>query len=331
MGEIMKRVIIFLFVAFCATALGAQNKPAWVDNPSATYPEKFFVAAVGGGANRQNAETSAKGALTAYFRQSVSSKVNISDSEHQVNGVSVSESNMSQTIEASSALDNLIGAEIKSTWNDTGTRNWYAIAVMEKSVCAKLYTAELNKTISEIKTLTDVSGGISLETIAKCQQAQKAAASAQLYALILSLLDGPNREPEVSQLAATVASTLATAKAIPVDVRVSGDKNGRIKAAFAGIFTTAGFKTGNNNSRYALEVTASLDPADKNRYFNSRCTIDAVLKDTQTEAELFSYNFIFRGAHPGSQAEADNRAIVGAEKKIIEEFPASLQEYLQTN
>jgi hypothetical protein len=311
--------------------LNAQDKPAWVDKPSTAYPEKLFVSAVGAGDSRQVAESNAKAALTAYFRQSVSSKVNISDTERQVNGSSVSESNMSQTIESVAALDNLIGAEIKNTWNDRRNNTWYAVAAMDKSVCAKLYTTELNKTISEINTLIDISEGVSLETIAKCQKALQTADNAELYALILSMLDGPNREPEVSRLTVKISTTLSTAKAIPVDVRVTGDKNGRIKASFAKVFTAAGFKTGNNNSRYALEVTASLEPAAKNQYFNSRCTIDAVLRDTKTEAELFSYNFIFRGAHPASQQDADNRAFVGSEKKIAEEFPVSLEEYLTSN
>ncbi|MDR1627123.1 MAG: hypothetical protein LBT33_11350 [Spirochaetia bacterium] len=327
----MKKLTIFLFAALCATTLAAQDRPAWVDKPSIAYPEKLFVSAVGIGTSRQSAESNAKGALTAYFRQSVSSKVNISDTEKQVNGRSVSESNMSQTIESVAALDNLIGAEIKNTWNDTRNRSWYAVAVMEKSACARLYAAELGKAISEINTLIDISGGVSLETISKCQKALQTADSAELYALILALLGGPERAPEVSRLATKVSTTLNTAKAIPVDVRVTGDKNGRIKAAFAKVFTAAGFKTGNNNSRYALEVTASLEPASKNQYYNARCTIDAVLRDTQTAAELFSYNFIFRGAHPASQQDAENRAIVGSEKKIAEEFPVSLEEYLAAN
>jgi hypothetical protein len=59
-----------------------------------------------------------------------------------------SESRMSQSIEASSALDALIGAEIKTTWNDTKSNSWYALAVMEKTLCAGLYTGELNKAMS---------------------------------------------------------------------------------------------------------------------------------------------------------------------------------------
>ncbi|MDR2102397.1 MAG: hypothetical protein LBP43_07480, partial [Treponema sp.] len=60
----------------------------------------------------------------------------------------------------------------------------------------------------------------------------------------------------------------------------------------------------------------------------TRYTIDAVLKDTQTGAELFTYNTSSRESHPASQGDADNRAIIGAERRVTEEFPPILQDYL---
>jgi hypothetical protein len=328
----MKKVTFLIFFGgICLLYLHAQNKPAWVDKPSAVYPDQMYVSAVGLGRDRRSAESGALGSLTAYFKQSVSSSVTINDSEREVNGRSTTESRMSQSIEASSALDTLIGAEIKNTWNDAGTQNWYAVAVMEKAKCRGLYAAALDKTISEINTLIDTSGGIVFETISKCKKAQDILGKADVYALLLSMLDGPDRQPELSQLAAKTATTLDWAKVIPVDVRVSGDVNGRIKAAFSRAFTEAGFRTGNRNSRFALEVRMTLAPVNLDKYFNTRYTVDAVLKDTRTGTELFTYNIVNREAHPTDRAEANNRAVIGAERKITEEFPGVLREYLESN
>jgi hypothetical protein len=328
----VKRILLIVFmIGMGFMYLHAQNRPAWVDRPSATYPDRQYISAVGSGRERQRAESGALGALTAYFKQSVTNTISINDTESQRNGRSTSTSQMSQSIEAVSALDTLIGAEIKDTWNDTRNRNWYAVAVMEKAKCARLYAGELDKAVAEINTLIDTSGGISFETIANCQKAQGVLGKADVYALVLAMLDGPNRQSEISQLAASIAGALAEAKTIPVDVRVNKDVNGRFKAAFAGVFTAAGFRTGNRNSRFALEVAVSLEPATQGRYFNTRYTVDAVLKDTQTGAELFTYNIANREAHPANQAEADNRAVIGAERKITEEFPGVLEEYLSAN
>jgi hypothetical protein len=324
-------VVFVVFNVVVLTGIGAQEKPAWVDTPSSVYPERLYVAAVGSGRDRRSAETGALGALAAYFRQSVTNTVNINDSERQTNGRSVSEIRLSQTIEAVSALDTLIGAEIKSAWNDERTGAWFAVAVMDKAVCAERYAAELDRVVDGIYTLIDVSGGVEFETIVKCQRALESVGKADVYALILSMLNGPDRQAEISQLYATIAGTLAEAKAIPVDVRVRGDVNGRIKAAFAGAFTAAGFRTGNRNSRYAMEVTITFTPAAQGRYFNSRYTVDAALTDTRTGATLFSYSVANRESHPASQGEADNRALIGAERKITEEFPGVLQEYLDSN
>jgi hypothetical protein len=328
----LKNILLFCVLGGLALAYtGAQDKPAWVDSPSAVYPEGLYLAAVGSGRDRRSAETNALGALAAYFRQSVTNTITISDFEQRINGRSTSETRMSQTIEAVSALDTLIGAEIKNTWNDTKTGIWFAAAVMDKARCGEGYAAELDAILYEISTLIDLSGGVEFETISKCQRARERIGKAGVYALILSMLKGPDRQTEVSRLDAGIAAVLAEAKAIPVDVRVRGDVNGRIRSAFAGAFTAEGFRTGSRDSRYAMEVTISFTPAAQGRYFNSRYTVDAVLTDTKTGSTLLSYSAAGRESHPASQEEADNRALTGAEQKIAEEFPALLQAYLDSN
>ncbi|MDR1230065.1 MAG: LPP20 family lipoprotein [Spirochaetaceae bacterium] len=326
----MKRFCLLIGLFGIGLAAYAQNKPAWVDNPSAEYSAQLYVTAVGPGADRQAAERSAIGSLTAFFKQSVRSSVSVTDRETQTGGRSVSTSEMAQSIEASAALDSLIGAEIKAVWNDTRNRLWYAVAVMDKAKCRGLYAAELDKAVREINTLANVSGGVTFETIARCKRAQSLTGDAGMYALVLAMLDGPNRQAEVSELLSTVNAALTEAKAIPVDVRVTGDVNGRVRSAFASVFTAAGFRTGNRNSRYALEVTLSTAPAPKTAYFNTRYTVDAVLKDTQTGAELFTYNIANRESHPASQEDADNRVIIAIPRRVADDFPGVLQEYLDS-
>jgi hypothetical protein len=58
--------------------------------------------------------------------------------------------------------------------------------------------------------------------------------------------------------------------------------------------------------------------------------VDAALVDTGTGAELFTFNIANRESHPASQEDADNRALIGAQRKITEDFPAALREYLDT-
>jgi len=323
-----------VFVIFCVVLAGivrCQSTPApvWVDNPSSVYPNALFVSAVGGDKNRNAAENSAKAKLVSFFRQSVSSRITITDTEQQAGGRTVSTtSDMSLSIEAEAALDALIGVEIKTTWNDAGRKTWWAVAVMEKAQGRERYTAELNKTVNEINLLINVADGVSFNTLKKCRSARELLRKAEVYALVLSMLDGPNRQNEIIRLASKVDDTLKQAQSIPIDVRVTGDKDGRFKAVFAKAFTGQGFRTGSANSRFALVVKFSMETAPKNQYYNTRYTVDAVLKDTQTGAELFTFNKSDRESHPAGQVDADNRAILGALKVIDAEFPAVLAEFL---
>ena len=312
-------------------SVSAQNKPAWVDSPSAVYPDRLYVSAVGAGADRQAAERNAVASLTSIFKQSVTSRVSITDSERQVSGSSFSESNLSQSIETSAALDKLIGAEIKETWGDTRNRVWYAAAVMEKSKCSALYAAELDKTVRDVKSLIAMPDGVTFEAVARCKKARVLTVNADTYALVLSMLGGQDRRREISALASDVNAAFEEAKSIPVDVRVKGDSNGRIKAAFANAFTAEGFRTGGRTSRFVLEAALTTSPAPKTAYFNTRYTVDAALIDTGTGAELFTFNIADRESHPAGQEDADNRALIGAQRKIAENFPAALQEYLEAN
>lgn len=56
-----------------AQATKGGRQPAWVNNPYAAYDRNRYLAAVGFGANRSDAELKAFAALTAIFGQSVQS------------------------------------------------------------------------------------------------------------------------------------------------------------------------------------------------------------------------------------------------------------------
>jgi hypothetical protein len=325
---VKKIVSLFLMAGMGFLYAQARDAPLWVNKPSAAYPEHLYVSAVGSGQDRQRAETGALGALAAYFKQSVTSAVTITDTERQMDGRGASDSRMSLSIEAEVTLDALIGAEIKNAWYDGQNKSWYAAAVMEKAACRTLYAGELDKTMEAIKALINISGGIPFETVRNCYKARSILEKADFYALILAMLGGPDRGPEISRTGAVIAGVMVEAQAIPVDVRVRGDVNGRIKAAFAGAFTGAGFRTGTGGSRFTLDGVLTMAPAARNKYFNTRYTVDAVLKDTLTGTEIFTYNASSRESHPASQEDADNRAIIGAERKIREEFPGVLRDYL---
>jgi hypothetical protein len=59
--------------------------------------------------------------------------------------------------------------------------------------------------------------------------------------------------------------------------------------------------------------------------------VDAALIDTGSDTELFSFNIANRESHAASQENADSRALLAAQRKINEGFPAVLREYLDSS
>ena len=139
----MGKALILVFAGcFLCAFLNAQNKPAWVDRPYAVFPERLYVSARANGGDMVAAESNAKGALIAYFRQSISTQTRITDRGSQQNGRAVSSTEIYQLTEAVVALDSLVGLEIKDTWNT---------AQATPSVKSKRTTGLLKKRLKNIE------------------------------------------------------------------------------------------------------------------------------------------------------------------------------------
>ena len=105
--------------------------------------------------------------------------------------------------------------------------------------------------------------------------------------------------------------------------------------AFAKIFADFGFETSlvqpasAVKTRYALEVDVVLSPVNlannANRF--SRIEMSANLKDTKANQILIPYTFNSREGHT-SQAEADNRCVIAAERNVNEVFSVLFSDYL---
>ena len=324
----MKKTVVFYFLyVVLAITLNAQKKPAWVDKPSSVYPDKLYVSAVGGGRDRAAAENSAKAALVSYFKQSITSQVTIVDREQQAGGRTVSStSDMAQSIEAVAALDTLIGVEIKATW-DGGKTGWWAMAVMEKAQAAPLYKEMIQENIRIINNILTISESEknSLEGYSRYQLAATLADTNEIYyqmLFIMGMADGiaPGKNGGSYRIEAA-----EIAQRIPVLIKVTGDRNDRIKIAFAEALNKAGFRSGDSNSRYVLNVVLNFAPVEssgQNKYV--RYSVEARLVDQrQGGAVLFPFSISGRGGHRTLE-EAENRALIAIIREIDETYGSDL-------
>jgi hypothetical protein len=339
----------FLFLCGCAgvppagpaavngsvpAAYSGPAKPAWVDSPEAVYNRNSYVAGVGTGKDRAAAEQNAFAALSSIFHQSLKADQTISVSYQEAvkNGVTsawTENTSVENAIRTSTAMD-LVGAEIRDVWNDGET--FYAAAVMEKERTARLYTQMIQDNRKIIGALVDIPAADrnSMDGLARFQFALAVADANQVFANVLSVIGAP--VPEGIGLPEDYRQELSSIIGnIPVSIRVENDRDGRIQGAFASALSSAGFRTGGNNSRYHLQVRVSLSevelPNQANKFI--RYGIEGNFTDTSSSEVLFPYSIVGREGHP-VLSEAEVRAVQAAENKIREEYTQSLSAYLSS-
>lgn len=317
---------------------GALERPEWIDNPRATYSEKQYVSAVGYGPDRETAEKSALGSLVAIFGQKISGKtiVNSRYTEAVRDGMVLAEedSAVQRAVTSSWEQSTIVGAEIKDTWFD-GKKSVYAVAVMDKAKTMVLYSELIEANESTIKKLTTipVSQQNTLDAYARFDLAAEFADANNSFLNVLSVVSPGAAAARRGFIASGDDLRLECRKIaenIPIFIIVENDRNDQIKAAFAAVFSKAGFKIANQESRYSLVARLSLSEANlpKNPNKFARYLVEANLVDASTKTALVPYSTNGREGH-SSIEEAENRAVRAADHKIREEFSTAFSQFLE--
>ena len=325
-----------LFLIFsCASSPDNSGEPAWINNANSIFSKSQFVAAVGHDSDREIAEKNAFANLAAYFGQSIQADQTIINTYQRAarNGISaglVDNIAMRNIITTSVSMDTVVGAEIREVWHDTRNNIFYAVAVMEKAKAIQLYTDMILANLEMIRTLTTMSqeDRNSLEGFSRYQFAATAADINISYVNLLRLLgaqvpNGVRRGNEYRLEARNITRT------IPVAIVVNNDREGRVQSAFSKVFTDLGFRSGGNDSRYALRVSVALSQVDfpSNPHRFVQMELSANLTDTAAREVLLPFSFNIREGHPVSST-AENRVFISAENRVQEEYKEILINFL---
>jgi len=310
------------------------DAPDWVRDPYNKFDQQTHVAAVGMGNSRQAAEKDALGKLVAIFGQSiqVNEKISTSYQEAIRSGAAASWSentSISSDIATSAGMDSLIGVEIGDTW-DNG-KDYYAAAVLNKTKAFQVYSNMIRSNQAMIANLVNMPAADknSLDGYARYQFAAVIADITITYGNLLSHIGAPAFAQELKSGDTYRLEAQNITRAIPIGVTVTNDKSGRIQGAFAKVLSDLDFRSGGNNARYVLRVEISVSPVELPNQTNkfARMELSANLTDTSLRTVLLPYTFNNREGHT-SQTEAENRLYSTAERKINEEYPKLLNDYL---
>jgi hypothetical protein len=333
-------LVVFLVFAACGSSPSKRSDvktgpaPAWILSVDSVFGRDKYAAAVGFANTRTMAEENAFANLTAFFGQTIQVDQKAASAYQQavVNGVMQGWSDtaeMSNTIQRTAQMESLLGAEIKEVWKDErGT--YHAIAVMEKERSARLYNEMLQANLNIIRNVLTMTPAerSSLDGVIRYRFAAAVADVNVSYAAIVRLLDATPPSGIVNgDMYRVEAQNIV--RTIPVGITITNDRGGRIFTAFARCFSTNGFETTTNNSRYMLNVNLALSPVElpNNPNTFSRIEITANFTDTNGGIVLIPYSFVSREGST-SLTEAENRCFLVAERNINEEFMGLLTAYL---
>jgi hypothetical protein len=312
--------------------------PVWVNSPYSKYDERQYIARTGSASNPEDAEKNALSNITSYFGVSISDNQRISTvyDEAVRTGVAAQWSettNVQRTISTSTALDALVGAEIRDTWTD-GRGTYYALALMDRARTAVIYNDMIRANKAMIDNLVAMPQATrnTIEGFARYQFAAVIADINVSYSNVLKVLGvapaaeivrGDDYRLEAANITRTIPVRVVVQKAGNVDT------SRRIENAFIKALTDYGFRTGGVNSPYTLEVSLTLTevqlPNQQNKY--ARYEISANFIDSGLGIGLHSFSINGREGHL-NLPEAENRAIAAAERRINEEYKDSLSEAL---
>jgi hypothetical protein len=315
-----------------AAANTGSARPAWVDSPEAVYSRNSFVAAVGTGSNRDQAEKNAFAALSSIYRISLQADQTITNSyQEMVKNGQTSDwyegSSLEESIRTSTAMD-LVGAAIRGVWSDGSL--FYAVAVMENAQTAQLYAQMIRDNQRIIDDLTDIpaAGQNNMDGLARFQFAITLAEANKVFANVLSVIGAPV-PAEMRQSEDYRLESMAIIRAIPVSVTVEGDRENRIHSAFTAALAAVGFRTGGNNSPYRIQARLNFSEAQLPNQTNKfvRYVLDGNFVDSAAGEILFPYNVNGREGHL-SISEAEARALRAAEAKVKDEYAETLSSFL---
>ena len=352
MNKFSRFITIILIVSFCGFIIAAcgsgpsspsggsagLGRPAWINNPGSVYPDSVYIVATGSGRDQQQAQYTARVNLLGIFGMKLSDEVTIEEVSQQISAgnqtTNTGTITASQKISAS-ASGILAGAEIKENWNDG--REFYALAIMERSKTRDLYTGIINRLTQSINEILNIPNRNTIDGYSRYRLAANLAEDIDDCVKVLAFVGGTASVPaglrsknDYLTEARNIAAT------IPVFVTITrgaeNDPERRILSAFQRAVGNVGFRTGDANSPYVLQVTLALSevqlPNQTNKFARYEITANLIQRSTN-QGVIPAYSINGREGHL-NLSEAQQRAVRAAETKINNEFRGELEDHLSS-
>ena len=328
----------------CVSTPSSKSKPEWVDNAKTVYPETKYVSAVGEGTSRTAAEDAALGNLSKLFSTTVSVTQTITDRYKAVftddSSSGSQDSDMMEQILTSSKQSSLVGAKIDDVWQNADGQ-YYAVAIMNKQTTSLFYANKIRQQTEDIENLIAAAkkAATPLEAYADYSFAVVIAEVNNEMLSLLSVVDPVAwklNQPSYGSSNSIKLAASEVAQKITIKVTVENDQNNRINSAFSSVFNNMNFKVwkglaSDKTPDYLLNIAFSLEDVVLKNNDNKFCRyyINADFVEVNTGKTLTTYSVNGRDGNV-SYAEAVQKTLRTAEKRIKQEYQANLETYLDS-
>ncbi len=333
-----KNIFAFFFVFSACFLFAAKNKmPEWITLPSGVYPAEKYMNGTGSGTNRETAELEAVRNLSSVFGQTVKSNTAASKkmeralSEGKVSFSSAE--NLQQNITSQIEAENLIGIEIAEYFYNKPEKKWYAVAILDREKASAVYQEYIEKNDAAARKAikeSEKNPGTFYGYSEICFAAEIASENDKLVKnlTVIDFESGNEISKKIVSLQNTQLAKKKFAENITIYVKISGDRDNKIKSAFQDIFSKYGFKTSpSKKEKYNLEGKYSSEISQKGKITYCVYSLDLDFSDVLQAESLFAINLKGREGSL-SESDATNRTYRTLEKDIGTQFSKNFDSYI---
>lgn len=313
------------------------RRPNWVTRPSSAYPNNRYITAVGEASTRAEAENLAFTRLVSFFGLDIEavsfSGTNFLEIINDENSSFTGDMRLREEVHTATTFKSIVGAEIGEIWDD-GNGRVYALAFIIKERTISIYTEliRINQIIINNLITMNNEERNTFNGFARYKHAAQFAVINAQYAKIINILGGLTVSLNMTTADFLNSETVKIIENISIALITEGDRNNRVRDAFALIFTNERLRTQGSNSPYVLEIEITMEDLS-NRASGDivycRWTVNANLRDRTTGQVLLPYSITDRSGHrtfAGAQ-DISYREII---RKIETDYKERFKEYLES-
>lgn len=336
-------VVVAQFFSSCSSAKFSAEKPVWLTDRNAAFPEREYLAFVGTGENTDEAKLSAVSNLSYYFKTSIDAQTEAlrklelpeNTSKETVHEAFYSE----QKVALSTGLE-IAGIEYSDVYHDknaqTKTEKYKCVAFINRKKAATDYYAKAKEYLAQTDafcTSAILFSSSPLVALGYWQNAYECGNEFLEALQFLQLVEGSGRYAENFaqdrlRVAGILPKLLNTVKECTFFVKTSGDWQQIIQTSMTKIFSQKyRIVEDENKAAYFIDVRIIDNKLQDGKYVVLYPSVEIAVIDKSTLQTVYT-NLL---AHGRTSAFSENTAYRTAYKKLSDELEIYLMENFQSH